>query len=118
MALMWNSSFFRVQSFVILLQIILTFHVPNTLVSLSPLPLLVPFHFEISLAFFLVQPFDYSIGLVPAVEHFDAGKSELCCQQSLPLTRHLLCGDLTELFHELPDIHGLQNNMSQKNYVE
>ena len=112
---MWNSSFFQVQSFIILLQMIITFHVPNTLVSLSPLPLLVPFHFEISLAFFLVQPFDYSIGLVPAAEHFDAGKSELCCQQSLPLTRHLLCGDLTELFHELPEIHGLQNNITQKN---
>ena len=115
MALMWNSSFFRVQSFVILLQIILTFHVPNTLVSLSPLLLLVPFHFEISPAFFLVQPFDYSIGLVPAAEHFDAGKSELCCPQSLPLTRHLLCDDLTELFHELPEIHGFQKNITQKN---
>ena len=53
---------------------IITFHVPNTLVSLSPLPLLVPFHFELSLAFFLVQPFDYSTVLVPAVEHFDVGK--------------------------------------------
>ena len=112
---MWNSSFFQVQSFIILLEMIITFHVPNTLVSPSPLLLLVPFHFELSLAFFLVQPFDYSIGLVPAAEHFDAGKSELCCQQSLPLTRHLLCGDLTELFHELPEIHGLQNNITQKN---
>ena len=73
------------------------------------------FHFELSLAFFLVQPFDYSIGLVPAVEHFDAGKSELCCQQLLLLMHHLLCDDLTELFHELPEIHGFQNNITQRN---